>query len=422
MLSDYENAEEILTSKDKFHIELGLDRISKLLKIFGSPQNKLKIIHVAGTNGKGSTCSILSSVLLAAGYKIGLFTSPHLVKYTERIQINGINIPDKEFCELLTEVTSAAQKNTIHLTEFELLTAAAFIYFERQKVDFAIMEVGLGGRLDATNVVQKPFVTAITSISKDHTDRLGDTIEQIAYEKAGIIKEGTPCVVSKNNAGLNTIKEIAAQKGSKLVISTNNVQTSVKNGTNYAILNNTEYEFSLSGSYQAENLSLVLTILNIIKENGVPISEAAIKTGLSKVRHNARFEYIKELNLIIDGAHNPDGARVLRNSLDIFFKESPITFIYATINTKDYASILKTLIRPCDELIFYNFRRENAVEVSDLEKIAPPHSGELKIANNTLDIIEIAKKNLKNRRPIVLTGSLYAIGEIYTQVKRTSKI
>jgi len=422
MFSDYEKAEKILTSKDKFHIELGLGRIKEILCRFDNPQEKLKIIHVAGTNGKGSTCSILSCILQAAGLRVGLFTSPHLVKYTERIKINGEAISDSDFLKILTEVTSMAQTHSIHLTEFEILTAAAFIYFERQNIDFAIMEVGLGGRLDATNVVTKPILSAITSISKDHTDRLGNTIEQIAAEKAGIIKNGVTCVVLENNAGLQTIKNIAESNNAPLIIAKNTAKIKVENNKNFALIDGKKYEFLLFGEYQAENLSLCLTILNILQQKGLHINGKSIERGLKNVRHSARFEYNKDLNLVIDGAHNPDGARALRQSLNIFFTKAPVTFIYATINTKDYASILKTLIRPCDELIFYRFKRENAVEIGDLEEIAPPHSGKIGIANNAQEILKIAKKNLENRHPVVLTGSLYAIGEIYAQIISTSKI
>lgn len=418
MKTNYKKAVELLTSKDKFHIELGLGRVAKVLDSFGNPQDKLKVIHVAGTNGKGSTCAMLDSILCAEGYKTGLFTSPHLVKYTERIKVNSEEITDEQFYELLFEINEKATSIGVNLTEFEILTVAAFLYFYRQAVDFAIMEVGLGGRLDATNIVKSPMLCVITSISMDHTDRLGDTIAKIAAEKAGIIKQSSLCVVSKNNAGLVIIKNIAEKQNAQVVTVPNCVTLKNEKGKTLAFFDNKFYEVSLSGDYQTENLSLIVTILNILRQNNIKISEDAIENGLKNVKHHARFEYFKELNLVIDGAHNPDGARALRHALDNVFNQSPVTFIYATINTKDYASILKKLVKPCDELFFYEFKRENAVGISVLEKVAPPHKGDLGVVENIPDIKKILQKNLKTRQPVVLTGSLYAIGELYQKIIR----
>lgn len=418
MTVDYQKAVKLLTSKDKFHIDLGLGRVAKILDSFGNPQDKLKVIHVAGTNGKGSTCAMLNSILCAAGYKTGLFTSPHLVKYTERIKVNSEEITDEHFHSLLFEINEKASAIGVNLTEFEILTVAAFLYFYRQAVDFAIMEVGLGGRLDATNVVKSPLLCVITSISMDHTDRLGNTIAKIAAEKAGIIKPSTLCVVSKNNAGLAVIQDIAKKQGTQVIISSNCVTFKNDGDKTFAFFNNKFYEVLLRGSYQSENLSLIVTILNILKQNDIKISEKAIEIGLKTVKHHARFEYFKDLNLIIDGAHNPDGARALRHALNSNFNKSPVTFIYATINTKDYASILKKLVKPCDELFFYEFNRENAVSISVLKEVAPPHKGACEIVENVSDIQKILQKNLKTRQPVVLTGSLYAIGELYPKIIR----
>ena len=421
MSKDYEKATQILTSKDKFHIELGLDRIEKILAYFSNPQEKLKVIHVAGTNGKGSTCAILNSILIASGRKIGLYTSPHLVKYTERIKINNESIPDNEFANITQEITLAAEKNELHLTEFEILTAAAYLYFAKKNVDIAIMETGLGGRLDATNAVKHPILTIITSISKDHTERLGNTIEKIAYEKAGIIKDNIPCVISAHNAGLNIIKTVAALKNSPVILAQKESEIVHKINKNVAIINGQEYEFSLLGDYQAENLDLALTSLNVLTKKEIKTDINDIKAGLKSVTHCARFDYIKDLNLIIDGAHNPDGAQKLRASLDKLFPTTPITFIYATINTKDYKNILKNLINPCDELILYNFKRKNAVKADEIKKVSPKQNCKTEILNNASEIIRKAEENAKTNRPTVLTGSLYAIGEIYLEIKNRKK-
>lgn len=415
MQNYYEQSVKILTSTEKFHICLGLERIQALLKLFDNPQDKIKIIHVAGTNGKGSFCSIVSSILQSAGYQTGLFTSPHLVKYTERIKINSFPISDKDFYKILTEVENKAKENNIYLTEFEILTAVGFIYFERNKVDFAVIEVGLGGRYDATNIVKKPVLTAITSISLDHTDRLGNTISEIAYEKSGILKPEVKCIVSKSNAGLKVILDNAKLTNAKLITTTDFVELDNAENNNKAIFDGKSYEFSLLGEYQAQNLSLALTAIKELQKNNILIEDTHIKDGLKNVKHNGRFQYIKDLNLIIDGAHNPDGAKVLRNSLNKLFKNKPIRFIYATINTKDYKTILNTLITSADELILYNFNRQNAVPTKELKKVI---AFETKIANDTKDVIKIIKQAQNSDIPTILTGSLYAIGELYPHIKK----
>ena len=207
--ANYEKAINLITSQEKFHICLGLERILKVLELLGNPQEKLNIIHVAGTNGKGSTCAILSKILTCAGYKTGLYTSPHILEYTERIKINQKNISKNDFADLITEIAILAKINGIYLTEFELLSAAAYKYFADKETDICVIETGLGGRLDATSAISKNILSIITSISLDHVDRLGDTIEKIAYEKAGIIKSGYPVLINSQNKGFETVKNIA---------------------------------------------------------------------------------------------------------------------------------------------------------------------------------------------------------------------
>ncbi len=207
----YESIIKEITSQGKFYINLGLERVSQVLDILGNPQNSLKCIHVAGTNGKGSVCAMLSSIL-SQKYKTGLYTSPHIFEYTERIKINGKDISQEDFAFYGQKVLETAENNNIHLTEFEILTVTAFLYFKENNIDIAIMEVGLGGRLDATNVIESPLCSVITDIDLDHTERLGDSIEKIAFEKAGIIKENCPVVIATKNKGFDTIKKIAEEK------------------------------------------------------------------------------------------------------------------------------------------------------------------------------------------------------------------
>lgn len=393
----------MLQSQGKFYINLGLERILAVLNLFGNPQNSLKIIHVAGTNGKGSVCSTIANILTHNGYKTGLYTSPHLVEYTERIKINNEQISKDDFTNYIENVCTIADVNNIDLTEFEILTAAAYKYFYDNKVDFAIMETGLGGRYDATNICKQPVVSVITSISLDHTDRLGDTTDKIAYEKAGIIKENSKVVVNSDNIGLKVIEQIAKEKNAKLIIAKDNITTTFENGINYVVYNEKKYEFPLLGLYQRQNLSL---IFKTIEELPCKISEEGLREGLKTVKWNARLQYIKDKNLIIDGAHNPAAAAELKKSLDYYFKNQKRIFIYSTINTKDYVGIAKVLFNPEDEIYYLNFNYKTAVPFEEYKKKVNFLSNIKQINKENIPSV-LEKNGLK-----ILTGSFYMIGEI----------
>ena len=239
------NAKDILTSHEKFHINLGLERISKILKLLNNPQDNAKIIHIAGTNGKGSTSKIINEILIEHfenKENIGLFTSPHLFSYEERIRINNKKIDSDTFDKLTNEINFLAKENNIELSEFELITAVAFYYFNLKNVKYIVLEVGLGGLFDATNVV-KTSTSVITTIDFDHTERLGNNIEEISTQKAGIIKPNSNIVISKNNAGYETIEKIAQNNKAKII---DIPDISIEfNDKNYAIINNKKYEFNL---------------------------------------------------------------------------------------------------------------------------------------------------------------------------------
>lgn len=405
----YQNAINLLTSQSKFHISLGLNRTEKILSILGNPQNKVKIIHVAGTNGKGSVSSVLANILKSAGYKTGLYTSPHLVEYTERIKINNLDISKQDFANYIDEICLIADNNKIDLTEFEILTVCAFLYFYRNKIDVAIIETGLGGRFDATNTAKNKLLSIITSISLDHTDRLGNTIEEIAYEKAGIIEKNSNVIISNENLGFNKIKEVALSQNAKVHIASNNIKTAFESGNNYLIIDNQKYEFSLLGLYQNKNMSLVISAVEFLNNNGFKIDENAIRTGFKTAKWSARLEYRKKQNLLIDGAHNPDAAIELRKSLDYYFKGQKRLFIYSTINTKDFKSIAKILFQDEDEIYFYEFNHKNAVSYSEYIQNVDWLNIKKFEADKLKDILASNKIN-------IITGSLYMIGEIYPKL------
>ena len=403
---NYEQAKELLTSQGKFYINLGLERIQSILKLIGNPQEKIKIIHVAGTNGKGSVSSILANILKCAGYKTGLYTSPHLVEYTERIKINNIDISKEDFAAYIEKICTLAEKKNIHLTEFEILTAIAFKYFADNKVKIAVIETGLGGRFDATNVCKKPILSIITSISLDHTDRLGNTIEKIAFEKAGIIKPKSTILTEISNKGFKIIKNTAEEKKVKLIVATNYVNMNYENGNNYVSIEDKKCEFPLLGLYQKANLSIVLQAVEFLK-----IKTEAVIEGLKTAKWPARLEFIKDKNLLIDGAHNPDAAKELRKSLDYYFNNQKRIFLYSTLNTKDYKEIAKILFNKDDEIYYYEFKNKNAISFEEYKNNTPQLRNIKQFNKDQLKEF-LLKTELK-----VVTGSLYMIGELYNELK-----
>ena len=394
----YQDAKNLLTSQGKFHINLGLERISAILELLGNPQDKLKYFHVAGTNGKGSVCSIIATVLSEAGMKTGLYTSPHLFKYTERIKIftqknteilkpvqndaDINNIPDEVFARLVFEVCEIADKNNIHLTEFEILTAVMFKYFADNNVDVVVLETGLGGRYDATNVIKENLCAIITHIALDHTERLGNTRDKIAEEKAGIIKQNCPVVTCE---GFEIIRDVADEKNALLMMI-----APFEDTTN----------LSLKGMYQQENLSLALAAVRLVYPQ---ISEYTIQEALKKVKHPARFQLIEDKNIIIDGAHNPNGIIALKESLDFYYPDKRRRFVFGCLRNKDYEKMVSNLFEANDEIYFYHFNNPNSCTFEELQAVCEFEAKEFE---------DITKLEYRNDTLTIVCGSFYMINEI----------
>jgi len=337
-----------LESLEKFGINLGLDRINYLLEQLDNPHLKFKSIHVAGTNGKGSTCAMIASILKEAGYKVGLYTSPHLFKYNERIKINGKDISDKDFQEGLRLIQQIAGKpatkrrgfqqpnhlSTQQPTVFEVLTALAFWYFAEKKVDYAVVEVGMGGRLDATNVIT-PLVSVITNVELEHTAILGNTLAKIAVEKGAIIKPGIPVVTAeKKSEPLRVLTHLAAKNDSRLV-AVGVIGEGLPSG--------------LAGEYQKLNAACALAA---IKMANIKASKSEILAGLKKVSWPARFQIVTKKPLtIVDGAHNPAGAKVLKETLLEKYPGKKFIFIIGAQEDKDSPAILEELRPLAQEII-----------------------------------------------------------------------
>lgn len=373
---NYLEAIKNLTSPKNFYIDLSLDRIKTALEKLNNPQDTLKYIHVAGTNGKGSTCVMLESILREARYKTGLYTSPHIYEYTERIKINGVEISKEDFVKYYKKIESLK----IHLTEFEILTVIMFLYFRNNDVDIVILETGLGGRFDATNVIKENLCSIITQIDLDHTERLGNTKDDIAFEKAGIIKPNCPIITSM---GYEAIRDKADELNSMLIFTSPFVQQDFVEA------------LSLKGLHQIENLALVLTAINFLFKD---IDEATIKNGLKKVKNPCRFEYFPQKNLIIDASHNPNGIKILRENLDYYFPNQKRRFIFGCLKNKDYSKMMEILFKEDDEIYLNEFDYPNSCSYKELKAVCPVNCQKYK------------KQNLTNDKLNIICGSFYMIG------------
>lgn len=428
---NYNEALKYIHESHKFGIRLGLDNIKKLLELLDNPQDKLKIIHIAGTNGKGSTCSFISTILKEGGYKVGLYTSPFLETFTERIRVNGDNIPEDEVGNIVSlikeKIEVMVNEGYSYPTEFEIVTAMAFYYFYKENVDFVALEVGLGGRYDATNVIEKPIVSVITSISMDHIGVLGDTLGKIAFEKGGIIKENCTTIVypQKYEAG-QVIKNICKENRSKYIecnFNDINIKQSNINLQKYdCIINKKEYkdlEIKLIGDHQVKNSVLALNVIDYINDNlGLNISEECIRKGLAQTSWPGRIERIKENPMfIIDGAHNEEGAESLAKAMDKYFKDKNKVLIIGMLEDKDISSVLDILIPRFNKVITTTPDNPRSIDADKLKKKIEEYNIDVISKPKINEAVEYALQNTKKEDVIISAGSLYMIGNVRSIIK-----
>lgn len=424
------NRDEVMSfidSSKKFGSKLELLRIKKLCELLGNPQKELECIHIAGTNGKGSTSVFINNILLDAGYKVGLYTSPYIYEFNERIQLNNTPITDTEFVDVMNKVLEQVkimlEEGYEHPTEFELITAAAFLYFKQKECDYVVLEVGLGGTYDATNVIETPILSVITSISKDHTDYLGDTISEIAKNKCGIIKKNCPVVTYMNQESdaLSVIKDTAKEKNADLTISDGTTLKIIKCSLsgNEFIYNGEKYETELIGKYQIYNAITAINTVEILKKSGVLISEENIKHGFKNAKWHARFEILsKEPTIIADGSHNADGMKAFVETVKETI-DSRIICVFGMLKDKDYDYCLKMLSQVTDTVVVTevseNPRRES---VENLSETAKKYIKNVYSEKQNADALKLALSLAKKDDIIIALGSLYMMGSIKENVKK----
>ncbi|MGB3491864.1 MAG: folylpolyglutamate synthase/dihydrofolate synthase family protein [Elainellaceae cyanobacterium] len=458
------DVDSLLDSFGRFGVDLGLDRILQLLDDLGNPQARVPIIHVAGTNGKGSVCAYLSSILSTAGYRVGRYISPHLVSWCDRFCINNQAIAPAELYDLLHRVCQAIRPDSPSPTQFEVVTAAAFLYFAEQQVDVAVMEVGLGGRLDATNVCDRPLVSVITSISREHWQRLGSTLGAIAGEKAGILKSGCPAVIGQLPPEAEAVvRQRAADVGCQPIwvkpsidVGEGKAQYSAQTSESPSLV----YPLPLPGQHQLMNSALAIAAVQVLRTQGWTIGDRAIIDGMQKTRWAGRIQWStwKQQPLLIDGAHNPAAATVLRQYVDQKLSQrlsqklsqpktssasQSVHWVMGMLSTKDHADIFEALLRDGDRLSLVPVPDHSSASPADLAQLVTELEISLGISlggctcfteieqaldeafrpTQTQDSSEQPKLPAttpshldSNDTPmVVLCGSLYLIGHVFQQ-------
>ena len=409
-----DDALSLIRSVNSAFCNPGLERTRELTERLGSPEKNLRFIHVAGTNGKGSTSSMLASVLRRSGFRVGLYTSPYIYKFNERIRVGEELISDEDIIRLAKLVAPIAESMEDKPTEFEIITAIAFKYFEEQSCDVVVLEVGLGGRFDATNIIGAPLVSVITGISLDHTAFLGDTVEQIAGEKAGIIKAGAPVVYGgDSDEAYKVIKECAEECGSRLIRTSPEALTVKEmklSGTVFSYKERRDVYLSLLGTYQTRNAMTVLDTLDVLRACGMDIPEEAILEGIKETRWSARFEILSRDPIVIyDGAHNPEGIAVATNSIKTYYPGGRVTVISGVLRDKDYISVAKMISEVADKVYVITPDSPRALPASEYREIFLGYGVD---AEEMPSIADAVKAGVKRAREC--SSPLFSLGSLYT--------
>ncbi len=417
-MTEYPNVLAYLYSLEKFGIVFGLENIQWILDSIGNPHGFLKTVHIGGTNGKGSVAAMLSHILKAAGYRVGKYTSPHLVSFTERITINEEEITETEVAELTTYIRQQIESVDPNraFTFFDFTTALAFEYFRRKHVDIALIEVGLGGRLDSTNVVN-PLISIITNVAFDHMDFLGHDILDVTREKAGIIKRGVPVVTGAQDAPQRIIEETGKSNDSPVYVMGRDFSYEKKGPQSMSYsglsLRLNDVFVNLKGDHQLANAAIALCAAELLSSLGFGIDQKEFYAGLSQVTWPGRLEIVREKPVVIlDGAHNVDGIRALAGFLTSQFPGRRRLLIFGVMKDKEYEKMLGELLPHVDETILTVPKNDRALPPEFMQKLAPKAI----VADDVTWALKKAKSMSTDEDVIVITGSLYLVGECKTVI------
>ncbi len=419
-MDKYRDCLKFLYSLQKYGIKFGLSCTENILSKMGNPHLGKNYIHIAGTNGKGSVANFIVSILKEAGYKVGLYTSPHLVRFTERIQINFQEISQKEVIELVNDLNRAIAPEEPP-TFFEAVTAMALNYFAKKQTDISVIEVGMGGRLDATNIIT-PLISIITQISYDHQQFLGKSLMEIGYEKAGIIKDGVPVVTGIEHLEvLGLIKSICEERQSKLFCLGKDFVVKIKNGTfEYKGLYGDLYDLkiSLKGKHQYKNAALALASIELLIKKGWDIKPSHISKGLESVKWPGRLQIISNNPLIVlDGAHNPEAMKMLCESLEKEFKHERLIVVLGIMSDKDIKTMLKEIVPKADQVIFTSPKYERSADPRLLLELSKGFNVKMEAITPLPAAIDKAISIASNKDLILICGSLFTVGEALSYFK-----
>ena len=420
----YAEALSYIHGVSNFFCKPGLVRIKELCSGLGDPQNELKFIHVTGTNGKGSVCSMLHAILREEGYRVGLYTSPYVRSFNERIRVNGKNITNGLLAKFTQRVKNIAKKMEDRPTEFEIITAIAFDYFRACKCDYVILEVGMGGRLDATNIIPPPLLSIITGISIDHTAFLGDTPDKIAYEKAGIIKEKSPTLYGGEAGIAEDVIAAECVKMQSTLYKTDYSALSVSKMNLYESVfdyrDRSDMELGLLGAYQPRNAAIVLDAADILIREGVELSEDSIRYGLRNARWPARFEIIgREPTVIFDGAHNPQGIDAAVDSIKTYFPDEKVIIISGVLRDKDYGRISDRICEVAHSVYTITPSSPRALSCEEYAAVFASKGVDALPCSSVAEALSAAKKEAaKNGKAVLCLGSLYTYCEVMAEIEK----
>lgn len=402
---------------------LGLERTRELLERVGNPHRKLKFVHVAGTNGKGSVSALIAKILSLAGYRTGLYISPFIERFNERMQMDGESISDDELAQITTMIRPFADAMADHPTEFELITVIAFEYFSRHSADIVVLEVGLGGELDSTNVIDVPELAVITNIGLDHTRELGPTIPDIARTKAGIVKPGGEVLIYDQNPDADTVfQRVCGERGARLTLTDHSRISDVSvslQSLRFRFHPYGEFECGLIGTYQANNAAVAVTAIELLQQKGWKISKQNIRDGLFLVRWPGRFELLRrEPAFIADGAHNPQGVTATVESLTAHFPDQKITFLFGVMADKDIPHMIEQLSPLAKEFITVTPDNPRALDAAGLAELLREQGRSAIACDSVAAGVRLAIERAGKDGVVCALGSLYMLGDVRKAIKQ----